>query len=424
MSPIFKPRHRHLVLAALLSVPVLVAAQTAGIYTCVDAKGRKLTSDRPIVDCLDREQLELNPSGTVRRKVGPSLTAQERAAEEEKQRQLAEERARAVEEKRRDHALLIRYPYRSVHDAERREALAQIDVVIKAAQNRLVELQQQQPALQENDLQRRQQLQNLSESQQQLTDKQTQLEKQLLKLESRRPNDWLLAEADYLVRMAGRKLWLERDATAAQMLLIEADNRLRDLNDASLLPLRQALTSDLAKLKELPTLDREGMVLRIGALIDNVDQLTLLGINPPPRNEEDAATELSDELGDWRSNLRKSWSAFSENFITIRRRNGNTEALISPQQTWYLKENLKTRLLQAQLAVYREQQAVYEDNLTKADKWLEQYFDPNDTVSQYMHSEIAKLLEQPVVLEYPKQFASQHQLEELVHQRLQHLMAQ
>ena len=101
-----------------------------------------------------------------------------------------------------------------------------------------------------------------------------------------------------------------------------------------------------------------------------------------------------------------------------------TEALISPQQTWYLKENLKTRLLQAQLAVYREQQAVYEDNLTKADKWLEQYFDPNDTVSQYMHSEIAKLLEQPVVLEYPKQFASQHQLEELVHQRLQHLMAQ
>jgi len=143
MSPILKPRHRYLVLAALLWGPVVVAAQTAGIYTCVDAKGRKLTSDRPIVDCLDREQLELNPSGTVRRKVGPSLTAQERAAEEEKQRQLAEERARVVEEKRRDHALLIRYPYRSVHDAERREALAQIDVVIKAAQNRLVELQQQ-----------------------------------------------------------------------------------------------------------------------------------------------------------------------------------------------------------------------------------------------------------------------------------------
>lgn len=143
MSLFLKSRYRRLAVATLLSFPALVAAQAAGIYTCVDAKGRKLTSDRPIVDCLDREQLELNPSGTVRRKVGPSLTAQERAAEEEKQRQLAEERARAVEEKRRDHALLIRYPYRSVHDSERREALAQIDVVIKAAQNRLVELQQQ-----------------------------------------------------------------------------------------------------------------------------------------------------------------------------------------------------------------------------------------------------------------------------------------
>jgi hypothetical protein len=137
------PTIRSLATALLLSFATITAAQSAGIYTCVDAKGRKITSDRPIVDCIDREQVELNPSGTVRRKVGPSLTAQERAAEEAKEREAAEERARRVEEKRRDHALLVRYPYRSVHDAERREALAQIDVVIKAAQQRLTELQQQ-----------------------------------------------------------------------------------------------------------------------------------------------------------------------------------------------------------------------------------------------------------------------------------------
>jgi hypothetical protein len=130
-------------MAVLLSLAASATAQTAGIYTCVDAKGRKITSDRPIADCIDREQVELNPSGTVRRKVGPTLTAQERAAEEAKEREAAEERARRVEEKRRDHALLVRYPYRSVHVAERSEALAQIDVVIKAAQQRLTELQQQ-----------------------------------------------------------------------------------------------------------------------------------------------------------------------------------------------------------------------------------------------------------------------------------------
>jgi hypothetical protein len=129
--------------AGMLLGAALTGVDAQGIYTCTDGKGRKLTSDRPIAECIDREQFELNPSGTVRRKVGPSLTAQERAAEEVRLREAAEERARLVEEKRRDHALLIRYPYRSVHDAERAEALAQIDEVIKAAKKRLGELQQQ-----------------------------------------------------------------------------------------------------------------------------------------------------------------------------------------------------------------------------------------------------------------------------------------
>jgi hypothetical protein len=74
------------------------------IYTCVDAKGRRLTSDRPILDCIDREQQELSPAtGLVVRKIGPSLTAEERAAAEDKAKREAEERNRQVEEKRRDH---------------------------------------------------------------------------------------------------------------------------------------------------------------------------------------------------------------------------------------------------------------------------------------------------------------------------------
>ena len=56
-----------------------------GVYTCIDAKGRKLTADRPIVECIDREQKVLNPSGTVRAKVGPSLTAQEKLELEQKE---------------------------------------------------------------------------------------------------------------------------------------------------------------------------------------------------------------------------------------------------------------------------------------------------------------------------------------------------
>ena len=93
------------------------ASQAAAqhIYTCVDGKGRKITADRPIAECMDRTQKELNRSGTVKREVGPSLTAQERAAQEEKDKAAAEARAREAEDKRRDRALLQRYPTRAVH---------------------------------------------------------------------------------------------------------------------------------------------------------------------------------------------------------------------------------------------------------------------------------------------------------------------
>ncbi len=122
-------------------------APVAGIYTCVDAKGRKLTSDRPIAECTDREQKVLNPSGTVKAKVGPTLTAQERVEQEERAKKEADDRARLAEEKRRDRALVIRYPSKSVHDRERADALAQVGVVMSAANHRVEELLRQRATL-------------------------------------------------------------------------------------------------------------------------------------------------------------------------------------------------------------------------------------------------------------------------------------
>jgi hypothetical protein len=116
---------------------------TPGVYTCVDSKGRKLTADRPIPECTDREQKILNPSGTVKAKLGPSLTAAEKSEIEQKERRALEEQGRIAEEKRRDRALLVRYPNKGVHDQERNEALEQIGTVIKAATNRLDELARQ-----------------------------------------------------------------------------------------------------------------------------------------------------------------------------------------------------------------------------------------------------------------------------------------
>jgi len=112
----------------------------SGIYSCTDARGRTITSDRRIPDCLDREQRELNPSGTTKRLIEPTYTAQEQAERDERKRLAALAAVRQAEERRRERALLVRYPTPVVHDRERADALAQIDAVIGAARKRIGEL--------------------------------------------------------------------------------------------------------------------------------------------------------------------------------------------------------------------------------------------------------------------------------------------
>ena len=123
-------------------------AQTGGgsIYTCIDRNGRKLTADRPIPECLDREQRELGPTGVLRRQVGPSLTEDERAQLEAQRRKEVEDRARVAEDRRKERALIARYPDKATHDAERAAAIAMVDEVTATAEKRIIELRAQRKA--------------------------------------------------------------------------------------------------------------------------------------------------------------------------------------------------------------------------------------------------------------------------------------
>ena len=103
------------------------------IYTCTDGKGRKITADRPIVECADRIQQEVTPAGVVKRVLGPTLTERELAAEEEKAKLQATARLREQEEKRRNQALTLRYPNVASHNKEQALALAQVDELIATA---------------------------------------------------------------------------------------------------------------------------------------------------------------------------------------------------------------------------------------------------------------------------------------------------
>ena len=141
-------------MAAVLSLSVLTlltgmagsAWSQPGIYSCTDAKGRRLTADRPIVECLDREQQVRSGTGRVSRTLPPSLTGAEREEQEARERKAAEDRQRLAEEKRLQRALVARYPHQEIHDAERAKALKAPNDAIASAQRRIAELQQQRKA--------------------------------------------------------------------------------------------------------------------------------------------------------------------------------------------------------------------------------------------------------------------------------------
>jgi hypothetical protein len=126
----------------VLAMPLLSAAQSsvAGIYSCVDAQGRRLTSDRPIPDCINREQRVLNKDGSVQRVLPPTLTAEERAERDAAQRRADLARAAQADAVRRDRNLMVRYPNEAVHQKAREAALDTVRLAMKATELRVKEL--------------------------------------------------------------------------------------------------------------------------------------------------------------------------------------------------------------------------------------------------------------------------------------------
>ena len=130
-----------------------VLCSTAGmcmaqsIYTCTDAKGRRLTSDRPIPECLDREQRELNASGTLKRNVGPALSERDIEQAEARRRKDVQDQVRLDDVRRQERAMLIRYKDEAAHNVARTEALKQVDDVMVFAMKRVSELNEERKSL-------------------------------------------------------------------------------------------------------------------------------------------------------------------------------------------------------------------------------------------------------------------------------------
>ncbi|EGR0942754.1 uroporphyrin-III C-methyltransferase, putative [Vibrio cholerae] len=236
-------------------------------------------------------------------------------------------------------------------------------------------------------------------------------------IKGRRPNDWLLAEADYLVKLAGRKLFLEHDVETATQLMESADQRIAALNDPSLTPLRKAMANDITTLKNIPLIDRDGLVLRLISLQQQIDSLPLANAILPA-DQPQTSQAVSENIDDWQTNLKNSLKAFADNFITFRSRDGNVIPLLSPTQHFYLRENLQAKLETAIKGVYTEQQPLYRTALDTAAQWSTSFFNPDDKAVQSFNAALAQLAQQQVQVEYPVKLQAQQQLADVINERL------
>lgn len=220
------------------------------------------------------------------------------------------------------------------------------------------------------------------QKQNQLAKSHKQLQERVATLAQRNPNHWMASEAEYLVRMAGRKLWLENDPKTAASLLASADDRIEAMRDPALLPIRRALANDLARTNSIKTTDIAGTIYAIDGLLHQLDNLSLNRAKAQSAEDLTEQNVISDSLDDWQSNLAKTWHSVTDGFITIRKRTTDMEPLLAPDQQWYLVENIRNKLLQAQLALYQHDEVNYRQSIGFSHTWVQQYFDLDEDKTQ------------------------------------------
>ncbi len=235
---------------------------------------------------------------------------------------------------------------------------------------------------------------------------------------------WLLAQADFLVKLAGRKLWSDQDVTTAAALLKSADASLADMNDPSLITVRRAITDDIASLSAVSQVDYDGIILKLNQLSNQVDNLRLADNDSDGSPMDSDGEELSSSISEWRINLQKSWQNFMDNFITIRRRDDTAVPLLAPNQDIYLRENIRSRLLVAAQAVPRHQQETYRQALENVSTWVRAYYDTDDATTKAFLDEVDQLSQQNISMDLPETLQSQAMLEKLMQTRVRNLLAQ
>ena len=203
---------------------------------------------------------------------------------------------------------------------------------------------------------------------------------------SRSRDEWVIAEIEQVLAIASQQLQLVGNVPVALTALQTADARLARTGRAQFLPLRKAFAHDIERLKAAPETDVPAIAAKLDQMIASVDSLSLIqDMRPQP-----AAPEKTAATGFW-ERLFEDVLRELRQLVRIQKVDGSDAALVSPTQAYFLRENLKLRLLNARIALLARDEAAYRSDLEAAATWVTRYFDTRSGAGASMAAGLKQL---------------------------------
>ena len=240
--------------------------------------------------------------------------------------------------------------------------------------------------------------------------------KRLVELGSTTRSDWLLAEAEYLARLARQRLQTERSVKSPLALLESVDLILTQIDDPNLLAARTAVAEDITKLRLANDIDREGMYLELQALAANIEALDLVELAEPEIIEQKPVVTNHRQM----SVLDEFLSDLS-GLIRVRQRQQPIEPMLHQEEERIVRRNMQMIFEQAQIALLREEQKIYQATLQKAQNYLLRFFQSNPA-SEAVSQRLAVLLDTGIIQQLPDIYRSLDAIQSLLIMREQRLL--
>jgi uroporphyrin-3 C-methyltransferase len=232
--------------------------------------------------------------------------------------------------------------------------------------------------------------------------------------------DWLLAEIEYLLKMADLRIAMKQDVKGAVRILRNAEELIKKMpgDDKGLLNVRVAITQDIATMELYREIDVPGTYAALVSLGDTIEKLPII---PSKLNDyadkvdepKSADTKVAKKT-DTPKMLSKINEAFA-GYLTIRKHDTEElKALLSPEQRLNFRDSVRLTLDQAQTALLRGDQAVYDASLSKIRKWVLDYFVADNFKVQMASKKIEELSRVQVKQDLPSVAESQQELKRYI----------